>query len=229
MTTPPNPEPGPLSQSVNVPLVAIIVTAITAIIVALIDRDGVRLQVSEEGRITATAEARATTIAETRVATSAQAPSSTSVVVSTPRPVPTMAPPFASPPPSTISVVVPKPVPVVVGWKPDYPGGPGICIDGCADFVPWEIVKAEIEVKVLPQLKEVSAGSHLGLQDFQGKKNWVVTVTGPNGAIVGNVFFGTNPQKNYDYDGLIWIAIKKGSSYVYSAFQRFSDGSYRRG
>lgn len=229
MTVPPNPEPGPLSQNITISLVVAICGALALIIAALISRESGRLQVLEEARITATAEARATTIAETRVATSAQAPSSTSVVVSTPRPVPTMAPPSASPPPSTTSVVVPKPVPVVVGWKPDYPGGPGICIDGCADFVPWEIVKAEIEVKVLPQVKEVSAGSHLGLQDFQGKKNWVVTVTGPNGAIVGNVFFGTNPQKNYDYDGLIWMAIKKGSSYVYSAFQRFSDGSYRRG
>jgi DNA-binding winged helix-turn-helix (wHTH) protein len=127
-----------------------------------------------------------------------------------------------------------NPVLQQVRWGPVDGKPPGICIASCVSgsFVPWDSLKPEVEKMLLPQVRRVPIGSIIALRNLVDRVNWVVRIIDPNGSEIGDVWFGTNADAKWQYDGLVRL----GESFrhsddeqvVWQTFGRFSDGSYRR-
>lgn len=135
--------------------------------------------------------------------------------------------------------VWPKPdyvKPQQVRWAPLDGEDPGIAVYESQDtprtFIPWTKLKPEIEKRLFPQVVQIPAGSNSQLASFREKQNWVVEVVGPNGQKVSNVWFGTDPNNHWTFDGLIRVGLadpeERTHPVVWQSFQRYSDGSYRR-
>ena len=122
-----------------------------------------------------------------------------------------------------------------VQWIPNIEGaGGGLCIDwshtlNCPadkNFIPWDILKIELEQSVLPQVPDIPKGSSLTVQAGpDGKPNTVIQVIGPNGAEIAQVWIGENPENFWNYDGLICLGDPKTLK-VWATFARYSDGTY---
>lgn len=115
-----------------------------------------------------------------------------------------------------------------LSWGPDSDLDPGVCIDLCVEFIAWPEVKEEVEFGLLPRMYQVPPGSSLELQDLAGNRNRVVAVIDATGSRVGSAWFGRNPELGWDPDGMLRIGTDIPTLEVWAAFQRFSDGSYRR-
>ncbi len=114
-------------------------------------------------------------------------------------------------------------------WGPNNGEPAGICItsSAAAEFVPWKILKPEIQTRLFTQL-----GDHIPLKctaalgDYKGRPHWLTLIIDPDGKQVGEVWFGTDPDTNWAYDGLVRVG--NDTYVVWQVFQRYSDGSYRR-
>jgi hypothetical protein len=121
-------------------------------------------------------------------------------------------------------------VPEQVRWGPADGRAPGIYIIGTQEVIPWSTLRGEIEKKILPQVLQIPAGSAALLQDFHGKRNWVIAVVFPDKEAFVNVWFGPDPKKHWEFDGLVRVGqpIADNLAVVWQTFRRYSDGSYRR-
>jgi hypothetical protein len=96
------------------------------------------------------------------------------------------------------------------------------------EFVPWTQLKSELEQKLLPQLRPDSRGYTFEIRDYNGKKDWLVEIFDPNGQLHCDVWFGPNPDANWEFDGLVRVGDPLEPPYVWMAFRRCSDGTYRK-
>jgi hypothetical protein len=124
------------------------------------------------------------------------------------------------------------PAPQQVRWGPVDQRPPGILVEdplGQA-FIPWAELEIEIEMKLLPQVRVVPVGSRAEVGDLGDRKNWIVRIVDPEGRELGYIWFGSNPEAKWQWDGLVRLGNPEASvdKAVWQSFQRFSDGSYRR-
>jgi len=111
---------------------------------------------------------------------------------------------------------------------------PGILLEGDRRqaFLSWRRLKGEIEKMPLPQVRRVPVGSTVGVHDLAERKAWIVNVLGPHFREVGSLWFGTDPDANWRWDGLVRLGHSQrhfgADRVVWQIFQRYSDGSYRR-
>lgn len=124
------------------------------------------------------------------------------------------------------SVVVSQPQ--VVWWGPVVGHNAGICLnsDSCEDFVPWAMLKEEVEQKLLPQVADLPHGSMVRLRDSEGKQDLIMEVVNSSGVVVAHAWFGYNPD-GWGHDGLVRIGTPYAPSTILGTFRRYSDGSYR--
>ncbi len=116
-----------------------------------------------------------------------------------------------------------------VGWGPAfYEREAGICINNCAEFIPWVELEEELPQQLLPQVSRIPSGSTVALKDSQEKRDWIVQIVNQNGDEIGNIWFGTDPYNDGAFDGLVRVGSFSHPAVVWDAFQRYSDGSYRR-
>ena len=114
-------------------------------------------------------------------------------------------------------------------WGPNNGKPAGICITSSAadEFVPWDELRLEIETRLFNQLGDhIPPKCKAGLGDFKGRRHWLIRIIDPYGKQVGEVWFGTDPDTNWAYDGLVRVG--NDTYVVWQVFQRYSDGSYRR-
>jgi len=124
------------------------------------------------------------------------------------------------------SAVLPKPQ--QVRWEPVDGRAPGICVDGCTEFIPWAELEREIQVKLLPQVARVPVGSKVLVKELQGKQNWIVQIVDTDGKEIGHIWFGPDPANNWSFDGLVRVGYPGPPVAIWDVFQRYSDGSYRK-
>lgn len=126
----------------------------------------------------------------------------------------------------------PQPVEVAaqeVDWVPNDPArGTGVCIDKCAEFISWDILKDEIKARVLPQVSRIPPGSALRLLDYHGRRNWIIQVNSPEGIEIAHLWIGNNPTMSWSYDGLVHVGNPKSPAMVWDSFQRYSNGIYKK-
>ena len=127
-----------------------------------------------------------------------------------------------------------SPQPQKTRWGPVDGKPAGICIDSCVTgiFIPWSELKAELEERLLLQVRTVPIRCTVSLGEFRGRKDWIVRVLNPGGEEIANVWFGPDPYNGWAWDGLVRIGISEElgvpAPVVWQIFQRYSDGSYRR-
>ena len=81
----------------------------------------------------------------------------------TPMPTNTPRPPTNTPLPPTNTPVPSAPEAQQVGWGPAFYGREaGICINNCAEFIPWMTLKEEVQQQLLPQVSRIPRGSTVG-------------------------------------------------------------------
>lgn len=128
---------------------------------------------------------------------------------------------------------LPAPQPQRVRWGPPDGRAPGIVVDDLVDhgFVPWPELQVEIERNLLPQVRAVPMGASAELGDLGDRKNWLIRIM-VDGREIGNIWFGSDPDNKWKWDGLIRLGdahtSPPGQSPVWQTFERYSDGSYRR-
>jgi len=119
-----------------------------------------------------------------------------------------------------------------VSWgPPDHP--PGIAIDSpVRTFVPWSVLRPEIEQRLLPKVRVLPVGCTVELGEFRGRKHWIVRILDPNHVEIGNIWFGTDPNNKWAWDGKVRLGpfrAKDAIPYkVWQVFERYTDGTYRR-
>jgi hypothetical protein len=125
--------------------------------------------------------------------------------------------------------------PQLTKWNPPEKGAPDVTVSSAKDAtnITWKSLKDEIEARLLPQINQLPAGSHVELRSFDGKPNWVIAVVSPAKETVANVWFGPDPKNGWKWDGLVRVGLvksEKGFQIVtgIETFHRYSDGSYRR-
>lgn len=107
---------------------------------------------------------------------------------------------------------------------------PGIFIDSTeGEFIEWEELKKEIEEKLLPLVSHLPTGCTAITKTHDGKEHLLVRAV-YEGKDVGAVWFGGNPYKDWESDGLVRVGCteKEGApkTIVWLVTQRMSDGSY---
>jgi hypothetical protein len=127
------------------------------------------------------------------------------------------------------------PLPEKVEWGPNNGLEPGISIEPprlipwWPKFVPWSKLKPELTEKVVQRLARVPQRSDLRLKaGVTGKENLLIEIMA-DGCINCRVWIGGDPRRDHAFDGLIRIGRVCGSvSEIWSTFQRYTDGSYRK-
>jgi hypothetical protein len=116
-------------------------------------------------------------------------------------------------------------------WSVNQDYKPGVFINGFnGQFIEWPQIKKEIEAKIISQCPRIiPVGSGVVLEDFYGKKNWVIWIVDKELNKIGSVWIGGNPYNKCHLDGLIRIGktFTDTSWEVWQILQRYSDGSYR--
>jgi len=128
-----------------------------------------------------------------------------------------------------------QPVAQSVQWIPNSnETGGGLCVgwDHTATcpsdkiFIPWNILKVELEQNVLPQVPNVPTGSSLVLQaSSDGTPNTIIKVVDSSGAEKAYIWIGENPENSWLYDGLIRVGDPKTLK-IWETFVRYSNGTY---
>ncbi len=94
-------------------------------------------------------------------------------------------------------------------------------------MVPWAELRPEIEKRLLNQLgRHIQPKCTVTLDDYKGRPNWLVRIIDRDDKQVGYVWFGTDADNNWAYDGLVRAG--DDTYVVWQVFQRYSDASYRR-
>ncbi len=116
-------------------------------------------------------------------------------------------------------------------WGVNFGGPPGAYIEGLnGDFIPWDQLSFELVEQVANSLpKIITIPATIKLDDHFEKKNWIIKIHDKKGNHSGDIWIGSNPEKNWEMDGKIRIG-KTISDYewvVWQVYERYSDGSYR--
>jgi hypothetical protein len=123
------------------------------------------------------------------------------------------------------------PKPQKVRWGPNDGLPAGISINHKnGTFLPWSRVKPEIESRLIVQLgRHIPPKCFVAVKDLFDRKDWIVSIFSPTGAELGRVWVGSDPEKNWRFDGLVRVGSVQTiySAEVWQVFQRYSDGSYR--
>lgn len=123
------------------------------------------------------------------------------------------------------------PVKQKVFWSVNQGSKPGAFINSFKGaFIDWDDLKKELEKNVITQCPRIiPVKSKVALADFYGKKDWVIHIVDSKANIIGDIWLGGNPLKNWYLDGLVRIGftISDTEWEVYQILQRYSDGSYR--
>jgi hypothetical protein len=124
-------------------------------------------------------------------------------------------------------------VPQLVRWGPSdtLPAGIRVMAKDSSevDFVEWPKLSREIEQNLMPQLFANPKGFKFALHDHNGKRDWLVQVRDVRGEWYCDVWFGNAPEHGWRFDGLIRVGDPNDSTPVWQTYQRYSDGTYRRG
>jgi transcriptional regulator with XRE-family HTH domain len=124
--------------------------------------------------------------------------------------------------------------PLHTRWGPTVGKPAGIvCYKGTAvaEFIPWLQLKSEIEQKLLNQLGlNIPVNCKAVLSDFRGRYDWLIRILDSADKHVGDLWFGTNPDDSWAFDGLVRAGkeIVSNRCVVWQVFQRYSDGTYVR-
>jgi len=73
------------------------------------------------------------------------------------------------------------------------------------EFLPWDILRDELERMLLPQILPKSDGYSFRTADYNGKKDWLVRIVDPQGEEYCAVWFGGDPEANWAFDGCVRI------------------------
>lgn len=116
-------------------------------------------------------------------------------------------------------------------WGVNFGGPPGAYIEGLnGHFIPWNQLCIELIKQVANSLpKKIPIPATISLDNHFQKKNWIIKIYDRNGNHSGDLWIGSNPEKNWAMDGKIRIG-KTISDYewvVWQVYERYSDGSYR--
>jgi TIR domain len=127
------------------------------------------------------------------------------------------------------SELVPS-IPQTVRWGPTGGLPPGLSVDNPSEFVPWNVLKSEVELRLLPQIRHIPIGAAVTLEPFHGRANWIVRVRHDDLRINVNVWFGTDGEAGWAWDGLVRVGevYRENIVAVWQVFRRYSDGTYRR-
>jgi hypothetical protein len=101
-------------------------------------------------------------------------------------------------------------------------------IDG--EFIPWTQLQRELNERVIVQCPRIiPVGSHVALESFHGKDNWILEVRNDKNESIGSVWIGGNPLEGWQQDGMVRVGktISDTEWEVYQVLARYSDGSYR--
>jgi transcriptional regulator with XRE-family HTH domain len=120
--------------------------------------------------------------------------------------------------------------PQSVRWGPTDGREPGIICyydSSESEFVPWAELKPQIESRLLNQIAfHLPADCQVILDSYRNRPNWLVRIVDSRKNNLGYVWFGTDPDSNWAFDGLIRAG--NDTYIVWQVFQRHSDGSYTR-
>jgi hypothetical protein len=123
-------------------------------------------------------------------------------------------------------------VPQTVRWGPSDgdPAGIRAFDSGESDyvFVPWSDLLPELERQLLRQLFADPRGYAFVLKDYHGKAEWLVQIVDARGEYYCDVWFGNDPENGWAFDGLVRVGVADEESPVWQAYERYSDGAYRR-
>jgi hypothetical protein len=98
-------------------------------------------------------------------------------------------------------------------------------------FIAWKDLRPEIEHNLLCQLgRHIPGGCTVRLDTFHERKDWLIRIVNREHKDVGYIWFGSDPEKNWQFDGLVRAgnALNDFEAEVWQVFQRYSDGSYCR-
>lgn len=135
------------------------------------------------------------------------------------------------------------PKPQKVRWAVKDGIVPGISVDRqrflpWGGFLPWAELEPELEQRLLYQLQTekgeaVPVRSRFKLATFEDRQNWVIEIRDPNNRLFGRLWFGSNPDREWDEDGYVraGYALKSAAfgsppSVVWGTFQRYTNGTY---
>lgn len=100
------------------------------------------------------------------------------------------------------------------------------------EFISWEDLKPELLNNLLTQLGRVLGNRPytIEMNEFHGRKNWVINILDEKKNDVGSVWLGGDPYRGWKWDGNVRVGKAKDedSVVVWQIFERYSDGSYRR-
>lgn len=121
--------------------------------------------------------------------------------------------------------------PQFIHWAVDDGKAPGTVVDEpSVEFVPWSVLQREIHTKLLPQAaRAIPLGSRAEPAPFHGRGNFRIFLMNPKAEVIGRVWFGKDPYRNWGYDGLVRLgnAPTDYEAIVWQVYQRYSEGTYR--
>lgn len=125
--------------------------------------------------------------------------------------------------------------PQQVSWGPanGFPAGVHVWSVGDGSglkeyFVAWEEIRKEVASLLIPWILHSPEGYELQTRNYAGKKDWLVWLLNPAAEWFCDVWFGGDPDRNWDFDGLVRFGDANSSPRSWVTFQRYSDGTYRK-
>lgn len=87
----------------------------------------------------------------------------------------------------------------------------------------------ELNRNLLPQMfASPPAGWTFALSDYNGKRDWLMFVVNDHGRQICDVWLGKDPENGWMWDGMVRVGDADHEPFVWQAYQRYSDETYRR-
>ena len=119
-----------------------------------------------------------------------------------------------------------------VRWLPSQDGKTRLGLfsadDASGSFLSKKAAEKELATTLLPQLFADPRGWEFAVHDFNGKKDWIIWVVDKKGERYCDLWLGNNPDAGWAWDGLIRVGDADAEPHVWQAYERYSDGEYRR-
>ena|SRR5947209_5823163 len=126
-----------------------------------------------------------------------------------------------------------KVVPQLVLWAPSDRDGSRLRVFTTENveerWIGSDELKAELNENLLPQMFAKNSGEYsFAISDYHGKKDWLMFVVDDRGQQICDVWLGKDPEKGWEWDGMVRVGDGDHEPYVWQVYQRYSDGTYRR-
>lgn len=95
-------------------------------------------------------------------------------------------------------------------------------------FIPWPELEPEMARILLPWVLINPASYRLVTKEYLRKPDWLVWLIDGSGEWFCDVWLGGDPDRNWDFDGLIRFGDANRRPRAWMVFQRYSGGSYRK-